>query len=65
MAKSITERKPLFGNKRSHALNATRKKQGVNLQVVRLEDGTKVRVSARELRTSRKDAKVEEVKSAE
>ena len=62
MAIKVTSRKPLFGNQRSHALNATRKKQGVNLQVVRLEDGTKVRVSARELRTSRKDAKV---KSAE
>lgn len=61
MAVKITNKKPLFGNKRSHALNATRKKQGVNLQVVRLEDGTKVRVSARELRTARKDQKVEEV----
>ncbi len=61
MAVKVTNRKPLFGNKRSHALNATRKKQGVNLQVVRLEDGTKVRVSARELRTSRKDAKVKPV----
>ena len=61
MAIKVTNRKPLFGNKRSHALNATRKKQGVNLQVVRLEDGTKVRVSARELRTARKDSKVKEV----
>lgn len=58
MAVNITDKKPLFGNKRSHALNATRKKQGVNLQVVTLEDGTKVRLSARELRTLRKDAKV-------
>ena len=61
MAVKITNKKPLFGNKRSHALNATHKKQGVNLQVVRLEDGTKVRVSARELRTARKDEKVTEV----
>ena len=61
MAVKITNKKPLFGNKRSHALNATRKKQGVNLQTVRLEDGTKVRVSARELRTARKDEKIEEV----
>lgn len=65
MAVKVTTRKPLFGNKRSHALNATRKKQGVNLQVVRLEDGTKVRVSARELRTARKDATVKEAKDAE
>ena len=62
MAVKVTSKKPLFGNKRSHALNATRKKQGVNLQVVKLEDGTKVRVSARELRTARKDSKI---KSAE
>ena len=61
MAIKVTNRKPLFGNKRSHALNATRKKQGVNLQVVRLEDGTKVRVSARELRTARKESNVKEV----
>lgn len=60
MAVKITNRKPLFGNKRSHALNKTRKKQNVNLQVVRLEDGTKVRVSARELRTSRKNENVKE-----
>ena len=61
MAIKVTSRKPLFGNQRSHALNATRKKQNVNLQVVRLEDGTKVRVSARELRTARKGNKVKEV----
>ena len=61
MAVKVTSKKPLFGNKRSHALNKTRKKQGVNLQVVRLEDGTKVRVIARELITALKDAKVEEV----
>lgn len=58
MAVKVTNKKPLFGNKRSHALNATRKKQGVNLQVITLEDGTKARISARELRTLRKDTKV-------
>lgn len=61
MPVNITNKKPLFGNKRSHALNATRKKQGVNLQVVTLEDGTKVRLSAREIRTSRKNEKIEAV----
>lgn len=60
MAVNITGKKPLFGNKRSHALNATRKKQGVNLQTITLEDGTKVRLSAREIRTMRKNEKVEE-----
>lgn len=61
MAVKLTNKKPLFGNKRSHALNATRKKQSVNLQTVRLEDGTKIRVSARELRTARKDENLVEV----
>ena len=60
MAVNATKKKPLFGNKRSHALNATRKKQGVNLQVIRLEDGTKVRLSAREIRTMRKDEKLKQ-----
>ena len=60
MADNVTKKKPLFGNKRSHALNATRKKQGVNLQVIRLEDGTKVRLSAREIRTMRKDEKLKQ-----
>jgi len=61
MAINITGKKPLFGNKRSHALNATRKKQSINLQPVRLADGTKVRLSAREIRSLRKNEKVEEV----
>lgn len=60
MAVNVTKKKPLFGNKRSHALNATRKKQGVNLQTITLEDGTKVRLSAREIRTMRKNEKVTE-----
>ena len=38
MAVKVSSKKPLFGNKRSHALNATRKKQNVNLQVVTLEN---------------------------
>lgn len=61
MAVNITAKKPLFGNKRSHALNATRKKQGVNLQPVTLADGTRVRLSARELRSLRKNEKVETI----
>lgn len=59
MAKKITGRKPLSGNSRSHALNATKKQQKLNLQVVRLEDGTKVRLTARELRSLNKSNKVE------
>ncbi len=47
MAKKVTARKPLFGNNRSHALNATRKKQGLNLQTVNI-NGEKVVMSVRE-----------------
>lgn len=57
MAKKITNKKPLFGNRRSHSLRATRHAQKPNLQQVTLEDGTKVVVSARELRTMRKVTK--------
>ncbi|MGN0974059.1 MAG: bL28 family ribosomal protein [Bacilli bacterium] len=61
MAVNVTGKKPMFGNRRSHALNATRHKQKLNLQVVTLEDGTKVRLTAREKRTLLKnDQKVEE-----
>ena len=34
MANVKTDRKPLFGNSRSHALNATKKKQSLNKQKV-------------------------------
>ena len=50
---------PMAGNNRSHALNATRRKWNVNLQKATvIIDGkpTKVRVSARQLRTLRKSA---------
>lgn len=50
----VTGKQTLFGNKRSHALNATRRKWKSNLQTVRIvqEDGTtkKVKVSARALK---------------
>ena len=55
MAKKVTGKKPLTGNSRSHALNATKKQQKPNLQVIRLEDGTKIRMSAREIRSLRKN----------
>ena len=53
MAINVTSRKPNFKNLRSHALNATRKKQGLNLQVVKI-NGTKIRNSGKKLRTFRK-----------
>jgi len=47
MAKKTTNKKPLVGNKRSHALNATRMVQKPNLQKKTI-DGKKVITSARE-----------------
>ena len=54
MAVNITTRKDNVKNLRSHALNATKKRQNLNLQVYRLEDGTKVRLSAKEIRILKK-----------
>lgn len=54
MAVNITTRKDNVKNIRSHALNTTKKRQNLNLQVFRLEDGTKVRLSAKEIRTLKK-----------
>ena len=58
MAIKVTNKKPLTGNTRSHALNATKKQQKPNLQVVTLDDGTKVRMSTREIRNMRKQQAV-------
>ena len=55
MAKKISTTKPLSGNKRSHALNATRTKQKPNFQTVTI-NGQKVQVTARDLRTLNKSA---------
>ena len=65
MAKKVTNKKPLFGNRRSHSMRATRHAQLPNLQKVTLEDGTKVKMSAREIRTMKKQAKtnIEEIKA--
>lgn len=58
MAVNVSNRKPNFKNLRSHALNSTRKKQGLNLVVVRDVNGKKYRVSAKELRTLKKDQQI-------
>lgn len=50
MAKKITEKRTLFGNKRSHALNATRRTWKPNLQKFKL-NGKTIKISARELKT--------------
>ena len=44
-------------NQRSHALNATKKRQNLNLQVNKHEDSSKVRISAKEKRTLLKNQK--------
>ena len=53
MAKKVTNRKPLSGNRRSHALNAIKYLFKLNLQTVNI-NGKKVRMTARELRTLNK-----------
>ena len=57
MAVKATNKKPLSGNRRSHSCRATKHTQKVNLQLVTLEDGTKVRISAREKRALNKSEK--------
>ena len=57
MAVKSTEKKPLFGNRRSHSCRATRHAQKVNMQLVTLADGSKVKMSAREKRTLNKSTK--------
>ena len=57
MAVNVTTRKDNVKNMRSHALNATKKRQNINLQVYKLEDGTKVRLSTKEIRTLKKNEK--------
>ena len=54
MARKVTNKKPLSGNRRSHSCRATKHTQKVNLQLVTLPDGTKVRMSSREKRTLNK-----------
>lgn len=60
MAVKLTSKKPMFGNNRSHALNATRRSQKPNLQTVTLDNGLKVKLSARELKTLKKAEKQSE-----
>ena len=59
MAKKITSKKPLSGNRRSHACNATKHAQKPNLQKVTLDNGESIRISARELRSLKKLTDVE------
>jgi large subunit ribosomal protein L28 len=54
MAKKLSAKKPLTGNRRSHALNATKHAQKPNYQKVTI-NGEKVVLSAREARTLKKE----------
>ena len=56
MAKKVSNRKPLTGNKRSHALNATKMTQKVNMQKV-VVNGETVVMSTREAKKYRKNDK--------
>lgn len=53
---ALTLRRPNFGNSRSHSNIATKRRQNLNLQTVRI-GGTKVRVSTRTLKTLKKMAR--------
>ena len=52
-----TQRRGNVKNKRSHALNATKAWQKTNTQIYTNEDGTKVRLSVKEIRTIKKNEK--------
>ena len=54
MAKKVSNKKPLFVNKRSHALNTTKMRQKVNMQKVTL-NGVTVVMSAKEAKKFRKN----------
>lgn len=57
MATKISNIKPLSGNRRSHALNATKHAQKPNYQTYTI-DGEKIVTTAREARLFRKSARV-------
>ena len=59
MAKKVTAKKPLTGNRRSHSNRATKHSQKLNFQTMTLEDGTKIRTTTSEMRTLRKLSKKE------
>ena len=48
-----TSRKPLRGNKRSHSMHATKRKQNLNVQNVTI-DGVKQKLSVKEIRNYKK-----------
>ena len=57
MATKVTSKKAKSVNNRPNCLKATKRIQKVNLQTVTTADGKKIRTSAREARTMKKDNK--------
>lgn len=58
---AVTGKKPLRGNKRSHAMNATKRKFNLNLQKVKIKkDGQlkNVKATARTIKTLKKQGKL-------
>ncbi len=55
----LTGRRANFGQSRSHSNIATKRRQNVNLQSIRL-GGVKIRVSTRTLKTLKKLAEIEQ-----
>ncbi len=56
---TLTGRKPMVGNNRSHAMNATKRRFNLNLQKITIEkNGRKetIRVTAKTARTLKKNA---------
>ena len=61
MSKKATEKKPLFGQTRSHAMNATKHKQNLNIQKVTMPSGETVTMTVREAKKYKKNEKIEVV----
>ena len=57
MATNVSNRTGNVKNLRSHSLRANKKRQKLNLQIVRTEDGREVRMSTKEKRELLKNAK--------
>lgn len=58
----VTNKGPLSGNSRSHAMNHSRRVWNLNLQTIEIKDGPgktkKVKVSARTMKTLKKQNKI-------
>ena len=57
MAIKVTSKKTRKVNNRPNCLKITKRAQKVNLQTLTLEDGTKIKTSAREARAYKKNSK--------